>query len=232
MVTVCNREIPGAITGFLIKIQNCPQSSRQQLLWMEDFFTRKGSQNAAEQQMPRRAQIVTILGWTYRKEPLYQESVGISRCSSGWLLAPDAEGTHSIAGQGHFACHKGHGKKKKEEEEYVIKKESKCPTLFGPGKHTSVQNLGKHPGELSRAQVLMKEAKMMRKHCLSRWLNGKESTCQCRRHRRHEFDPWVGKIPWRRKWQPTPVFLLGEFHGQRSLAGLHSMGLQRVRHPQ
>jgi len=33
------------------------------------------------------------------------------------------------------------------------------------------------------------------------------------------FDPWVGKIPWRRKWQPTPVFLLGELHGQRSLAG-------------
>ena len=34
-----------------------------------------------------------------------------------------------------------------------------------------------------------------------------------------EFNPWVGKIPWRRKWQPTPVFLPGEFHGQRSLAG-------------
>ena len=33
------------------------------------------------------------------------------------------------------------------------------------------------------------------------------------------FDPWVGKIPWSRKWQPTPVFLPGELHGQRSLAG-------------
>ena len=33
------------------------------------------------------------------------------------------------------------------------------------------------------------------------------------------FGPWVRKIPWGRKWQPTPVFLLGEFHGQRSLAG-------------
>ena len=33
------------------------------------------------------------------------------------------------------------------------------------------------------------------------------------------FNPWVGKIPWRRKWQPTPVFLPGESHGQRSLAG-------------
>ena len=36
---------------------------------------------------------------------------------------------------------------------------------------------------------------------------------------RHRFDPWVRKIPWRRAWQPTPVFLPGESHGQRSLAG-------------
>ena len=47
--------------------------------------------------------------------------------------------------------------------------------------------------------------------------SGKESTCQCRRHKRHGFDPWVRKIPWRRAWQPTPVFLPGESHGQRSL---------------
>ena len=55
-----------------------------------------------------------------------------------------------------------------------------------------------------------------------------EPTCQCRRP---GFDPWVGKIPWRRTWQPTPVFLPGESQGQRSLAGYgQSMGLQRVRH--
>ena len=36
---------------------------------------------------------------------------------------------------------------------------------------------------------------------------------------RHVFSPWVGKIPWSRKWQPTPVFLPGESQGQRSLAG-------------
>ena len=41
---------------------------------------------------------------------------------------------------------------------------------------------------------------------LLRGLSGKESACQCRRH---GFDPWVGKILWRRKWQPTPVFLPG-----------------------
>ena len=38
------------------------------------------------------------------------------------------------------------------------------------------------------------------------------------------FDRWVGKIPWERKWQPTPVFLPGEPHGQRSLAGSSPRG--------
>ena len=51
---------------------------------------------------------------------------------------------------------------------------------------------------------------------LSRWLSGKESTCQCRRF---GFDLLVGKILWRKKWQPTPVFPREESHGQRSLAG-------------
>ena len=37
------------------------------------------------------------------------------------------------------------------------------------------------------------------------------------------FNPWVGKIPWRRKWQPTPVFLPEEFHGQRSPVGCSPM---------
>ena len=46
------------------------------------------------------------------------------------------------------------------------------------------------------------------------WLSGKEFACQCRRC---GFSPWVRKIPWRRKWQPTPVFLPGKSHGQRSL---------------
>ena len=54
---------------------------------------------------------------------------------------------------------------------------------------------------------------------------GKEPACQCRRHKRHGFDPWIGKIPWRRVWQPTLVFLPGESHGQRSLVGyIQSMG--------
>ena len=49
--------------------------------------------------------------------------------------------------------------------------------------------------------------------------SGKESTCQHRRRKRCRFDPWVGKIPWRRKWQRIPVVLPGESHGQRNLMG-------------
>ena len=52
---------------------------------------------------------------------------------------------------------------------------------------------------------------------LPRWLSGKESACRCRRHR-------VRKIRWRKKWQPTPVFLPGESHGQRSLVGYSPWG--------
>ena len=69
--------------------------------------------------------------------------------------------------------------------------------------------------------------------------SGKEPTCPCRWHNRHGFRPWVGKIPWRRAWQPTPAFSPGEPHGQRSLTGqsqtwlkwfsthTHSVGIER-----
>ena len=68
---------------------------------------------------------------------------------------------------------------------------------------------------------------------LPRWLSGKEVACQCRRQR---LNPWVGNIPWRRTWQPTPVSLSGKFHWQRSLIGVtihrvtQSIGSQGVRH--
>ena len=58
------------------------------------------------------------------------------------------------------------------------------------------------------------------------WFSGKEPTCQCRRHR---FDPWARKIPWRKKWQPTPVFLSEKSHGLRSLVGSSPWGCKRVR---
>ena len=54
---------------------------------------------------------------------------------------------------------------------------------------------------------------------IPRWLTDKESVCQRRTGRRHRFHPWVRKTLWRRKWHPTPVFLPGKLHGQRSLVG-------------
>ena len=62
------------------------------------------------------------------------------------------------------------------------------------------------------------------------WWLSKEAACQCRRHKRHGFDPWVGKIPWRRAWQPTPVFLTGESLWTEEPGGLQSMWSQRVRY--
>ena len=58
--------------------------------------------------------------------------------------------------------------------------------------------------------------------------SGKEPVCQLRRCRRHRFDPWVGKIPWSGKWQPTSVFFPAEFHGERSLAGYSPWGCKEL----
>ena len=58
----------------------------------------------------------------------------------------------------------------------------------------------------------------------------KEPACQCKRLKRHMFDPWVGKIPWRRAWQPTLVFLPEESALTEEPGRLQSMVLQRFRH--
>ena len=58
--------------------------------------------------------------------------------------------------------------------------------------------------------------------------SGKESACQCRGHKRHWYDLWVRKIPWRRKWQPTQVFFLGNSMN-RSLAGYSPWGQSQTR---
>ena len=60
--------------------------------------------------------------------------------------------------------------------------------------------------------------------------SGKESACQCRRCKRCQSDPLVGKIPWKRAWQPTPVSLSGESHGQRSLQAIvHKVAKSQTR---
>jgi len=58
--------------------------------------------------------------------------------------------------------------------------------------------------------------------------SGKESACQSRRITKLRFDPWIGKIPWRRKWQPIPVLLPGKSHGRRGLAGYSPWGCKEL----
>ena len=72
--------------------------------------------------------------------------------------------------------------------------------------------------KLVRANVMSRDPHS-KEPMAPRWLRGERLYLQHRRHRRHGFDTRVGKIPWRRAWQPTPIFLPGESHGQRSLAG-------------
>ena len=78
----------------------------------------------------------------------------------------------------------------------------------------------------TRASVVAAHGSIVAAHGLSScgagasgWLSGSESACQSRRYKKHSFHPWVGKIPWRRTRQPTPVLSPRESHGQRSLAG-------------
>ena len=82
---------------------------------------------------------------------------------------------------------------------------------------------------LGVAQTWVKWAKRYNLHVIkavmgaSLVVRGSESTCNAG-NRRFGFHPWVWKIPWRRIWQPTPVFLPGKFHGQRSLEGYSPWG--------
>ena len=94
-----------------------------------------------------------------------------------------------------------------------------CPELLlEPCDRCPVNSLS-HDHQVSVTELDMQQA--LGTWGLPWWLSGKESTCQCRRHR---FDPWVGKIPWRMAWQPSQVFLPGESHGQWSLEGYSPWG--------
>ena len=97
------------------------------------------------------------------------------------------------------------------------------PQFTQPGKWNYLTLLEAHPQTLTRVATLptsraLGSFTLMYPGCtgLPRWLSGKEAACQCRRC---GFNPWVGKIPWRSKWQPTAVFLTGKSHAWRSLVG-------------
>ena len=65
---------------------------------------------------------------------------------------------------------------------------------------------------------------LLRKKLRNKWISLVAQRVKNLQWRTPRFDPWVWKIPWRRAWQPTPVFLPGEFHGQRSLLGYSPWG--------
>ena len=82
-------------------------------------------------------------------------------------------------------------------------------------------------GWINRTSAAIRHSNIYLNLKLPWWLSCKESASQCMRR---GFDPWVQKIPQRRKWQPTPVFLSGKSHGQRNLVGYSPWGSWWVRH--
>ena len=71
----------------------------------------------------------------------------------------------------------------------------------------------------------MPDRQFSQHHCFPGDASGKEPACQFRRREGHRFDPFpVRKLPWRRAWQPTPVFLPGESHEQKSLVSYSPQG--------
>ena len=81
-----------------------------------------------------------------------------------------------------------------------------------------------------RAVVRRNETELLKATGFPGGASGREPVCQGRRPKRLRFNPWVGKIPCRRKWQPTPVFLPGESPWTEGPGRLQSMGLQRAGH--
>ena len=79
-----------------------------------------------------------------------------------------------------------------------------------------------------KKQVITNLKSVVEKSGFPSGTSGKEPACHCRRHKRHGFDLWARKIPRRRAWQPTPVFLSGESHAQRSLAGYSPWGCKEL----
>ena len=86
----------------------------------------------------------------------------------------------------------------------------------GMGEPGGLLSMGSHSFVLSFLHTFFDHSLIKFSIGLPWWLSGEEPACQYRRRR---FDPWVGQIPWRRKWQPTPLFLPGESQGQRGLVG-------------
>ena len=110
----------------------------------------------------------------------------------------------------------------------------RCPPLTGAeGAGRDPSCWSGNPGSFTHQLCLSSSISTVRiipvlsPHGLPRGHSGKEPTCQCRRP---VFHPWVGKIPWRREWlpTPTPIFLPGKCPGQRSLADCSPWGRKEL----
>ena len=107
---------------------------------------------------------------------------------------------------------------------------AKCILTFFFSNGTCRKKGSSRCGKTSRAWIQVLPVVFLVKPCLlfPAGASGKEPACQCRRGKWRRFNPWVGKIPWSRKWQPTPVFLLRESHGQRNLVGYGPQGRKEL----
>ena len=92
--------------------------------------------------------------------------------------------------------------------------------VFLPGESHGQRSLVDYSPRVAKSQTPLSDFTSLH-------FSSKKSTCQCWRCR---FNPWVRKIPWRRKWQPTPIFLPGKSHRQGSLASYSPWGHKRVGH--
>ena len=97
---------------------------------------------------------------------------------------------------------------------------SALPLVFPYMQYSDISTVWEYFCKLIVKKIILCSGKnyiqMCIKHGLPRWHSGNESPCQCRRCKRREFDHRVGKITWGMKRHPTPIFLFGKFHGQRS----------------
>ena len=133
--------------------------------------------------------------------------------------------TPSFPDQSQFPClPRGNGNNRMSEDEW---KAFGNGSVHGGPKQTLVVNVPWVCGVTGTTVGFINMAH--RKKCIIWWqhhcgglpdaASGKEATCQYWRHERHRFDLWVRKIPWSRKWQPSPLFLPGKPHRQRILVG-------------
>ena len=101
----------------------------------------------------------------------------------------------------------------------LVPEQSKC--MSSPEEGIFLSGLREHPQSVFKNNEHQTRKNNQPPRELFWWLRWQRICLLCGRHR---LNPWVGKIPWRREWQPTPVFFVGEFHGQRSLAGYSPWG--------